>query len=362
ALGALAGLSLWFHYGLAVWLAAMLLVELCRDRAAWFRPSMGVRVAGLIAGLLPWWIYNATHDWLGLGVYGKSAAGHFQTGGEAVTETFTRLVTHFLPHSLYLPEMGGVGPILEGVLFVCALAAWGIVSFGAVRALARERSVRPELVLALYPPIWTVLYTFGTFHGQDWWVSGYRYMLPLHPIAWISSGIVLARAAATARIAVVASLLALFSITTATYLRPDHVRINATAPGHNTESIGRFLFLRAGEDPERLLGAVDRLVDTRDPLTADVVLFTLGNCLLFGATVVPPPKIQDPERRAAIEATARNHRESLRILEDAVESRFKPYFSELRKDERAYKWPDRRRFWEQWDRRGEPRPSGAYAH
>ena len=40
--------------------------------------------------------------------------------------------------------------------------------------------------LALYVPLWTVLYVFGTFHGQNMGVNGYRYMLPLHPIAWMS--------------------------------------------------------------------------------------------------------------------------------------------------------------------------------
>ncbi|MEM1453371.1 MAG: glycosyltransferase family 39 protein [Planctomycetota bacterium] len=361
-LGVLAGASLWFHYGLLIWLVLMLLAEVARDRRAWIRPAMGARIAGVAVGLAPWWAYNVTHGWTGLGVYGKSASAHFQTSSAEVSETITRLVSHFLPHSAYLPEWGGVGPALELLLLALAVTAWLSLAVGAVRALTRDREVRPELVVAAYPLLWSVLYVFGTFHGQDWWVSGYRYMLPLHPIAWISAGVLLARAPRRTGNVVLASLLALFAVGTAHYLRPDHARINATAPGHNTESIGRFLFLRAGEEPDALVGAMERAVAERDPLEADVVLFTLGNCLLFAATVTPSPDEGDPARRAAIEERTARHRASLDALRQAAPPRYAPYFDALRSGERAWKWPDRDRFWSQWDRRGEPRPEGAYAH
>lgn len=42
--------------------------------------------------------------------------------------------------------------------------------------------------------------------------------------------------------------------------------------------------------------------------------------------------------------------------------RYEPYFSALRAGEHAWRWPDRDKFWHQWDRRGDARPEGAFAH
>ncbi|MEM9381908.1 MAG: glycosyltransferase family 39 protein [Planctomycetota bacterium] len=361
-LGVLAGLSFWFHYGLLIWLVLMLLVEVVRDRRAWIRPAMGIRVAGFAIGLAPWWVYNATHGWKGLGVYGKSASAHFQTSSEEIVETVGRLVSHFLPHSAFLPHWGGAGRALELALFALAIAAWLSLTVSSVRALARDREVRPELVVAAYPLLWSVLYVFGTFHGQDRWVSGYRYMLPLHPVGWFCVGVLLARAPRAFAHVVVAASLAVFAVGTAHYLRPDHARINATAPGYHTESIGRFLFLRAGEDPDALVAAMERVVAEREPMEADVVLFTLGNCMLFAARIVPNPRKHDADQRVLIEERRARHRATLDALRQAAPPRYAPYFDALRSGERAWKWPERDRFWRQWDLRGEPRPEGAYAH
>lgn len=362
--GVAAGLALWFHYGLVLWLAAMLVVEVLRDRRAWFRADMGVRAAGVAVGLLPWWVYNLTHDWQGLGVYGKSAAGHFQSSARGILETFLDLVTNYLPHSLFLPEVGGVGPALEVLILGLAVVAWGVVSWGAVRALLQDREVRPELALAVYPLLWTASYVFGTFHGQPLkGVNGYRYMLPLHPVAWISVGVWLSRWRRPALSASVVGLLLLtFGAGTASYLRPDRAHINATAPGHVVESVGGFLFERAGDDPERLVEAMGRALDRRPDLEADIVLFTLSGRLKYGSTMTPPPDMPPGPDRARFEARVRGFAESLAALESASPERFKPYFSALRPGEQPFGWKDRSRFWIQWQSRGSERPKDAYAH
>jgi len=361
-LGVLAGAAIWFHYALAIWLVLMLLVELLRDRGAWIRPAMGLRAIGFVIGLLPWWAYQITHDWKGLGIYGRSASEHLQVSPGAAAQTLTELFTQFFPHSLYLPDWGGAGRVLELLIFALGTVAWLSLSLAAVRAFRRDREVRPELVLLGYPILWTVIYTFGTLHGETHWVNGYRYMLPLHPIAWISTGVLLGRAVPRVRQVTVCALLVIFAVGTASYWRPDRARMNATTPGHFTESIGGFLFMRAGEDPDKLVTAMQRAVAERDPLETDVVLFTLGNRLLFASTVKPRPQDTDPERRQLIEAMARNHRASLDSLRAAAPPRYEPYFSALRAGERAWRWPDRDKFWRQWDRRGDARPEGAFAH
>lgn len=362
-LGGLAGVSLWFHYGLALWLAAMLLVEVVRDRRAWIRPDMAARVAGVAVGLLPWWAYNLTHDWMGLGVYGKSASGHFQSSLASVKEAFVELVTHYLPHSLFLPELGGAGPWLEAALLALGFGAWCVLSWGAVRALLQEREVRPELALALYPVLWTASYTLGSFQGQPLkGVNGYRYMLPLHPIAWISVGVWLSRWRPAPARATLAAVLVLLGACTLSFLRPDHARLNASAPGHLVESVGGFLFERAGSDPERLVEAMERAIELRSDLDADIVLFTLAGRLKFGSTLTPPEGLTDPARRAQFEAQVAAYGDSLAALEAAAPERFRPYFSPLGPGEQAFAWKDRGRFWIQWQRRGLERPKDAYAH
>ena len=361
--GVAAGLALWFHYGLALWLAVMLLVELLRDRKALLRADMGVRVTGVLVGLCPWWIYNLTHDWQGLGVYGKSAAGHFQSSLAGVVGAFGALITEYLPHSIFLPELAGAGRVIEFVLLSLALFAWAAVSLGAFRALVREREVRPELALALYPLLWVLSYVLGTFQGQPMkGVNGYRYMLPLYPVAWISLGVWLSRWRPAPAWSVTGLMLVTLGACTATYLRPDRAHLNATAPGHLVESVGGFLFERAGDDPERLVEAMNRAIALRPDLEADIVLFTLSGRLKYGSTMAPPPEMPSGPNRARIEARIIGFGESLTALEEAAPERFKPYFSALRPGERPFAWVDRSQFWNQWQSRGAKRPKDAYAH
>lgn len=361
--GVVAGLALWFHYGLVLWLAVMLLVEALRDRRALLRADMAARVAGVVVGLGPWWIYNLTHQWQGLGVYGKSAAGHFQSSLSGVRDAFVALVTEYLPHSLFLPELSGAGRVIEFVLLSLAIIAWVVVSLGAFRALLREREVRPELALALYPMLWTLTYVLGSFQGQPLkGVNGYRYMLPLHPVAWISLGVWLSRWRPAPAWAVTSLVIVTLGASTATYLRPDRAHLNATAPGHLVESVGGFLFERAGDDPERLVEAMNRAIELRSSLEADIVLFTLSGRLKYGSTMAPPPEMPPGPARARIEAKILGFGESLTALEDAAPERFKPYFSPLRPGERPFAWADRSQFWIQWQLRGSQRPKDAYAH
>ncbi len=361
--GVLAGLSLWFHYGLALWLAALLIVEALRDRRAWFRADMGVRILGVVVGLGPWWVYNLTHDWQGLGVYGKSAAGHFQVSLASALGTFVELVTGYLPHSMFLPELGGAGRAIEFLLLGLAVSAWAVVSWGALRALLRDREVRPELALALYPVLWTLSYVFGSFHGQPLkGVNGYRYMLPLHPVAWISLGVWLSRWRPALSSSVAGLVLVLLGASTASYLRPDRAHLNATAPGHLVESVGGFLFERAGDDPERLVEAMERALEHRSDLEADIVLFTLSGRLKYGSTMVPPPNTEPGPQMDRWVAMVQGFEESLAALEAAAPERFKPYFSPLRQGERPFPWTARNQFWIQWQLRGSKQPKDAYAH
>ncbi|MEM8713267.1 MAG: hypothetical protein AAGG01_20165, partial [Planctomycetota bacterium] len=365
-LGVLAGFSIWFHYGLLVWLAVMLVTEFIRRPASWVSAPMGVRVIGFAVGLAPWWHYNLGNGWKGLGVYGKSASAHFQTDAETVAETFERLVTHFLPHSLYLPPWNGWGPMLEAAITLAGVLAWLALS---VREVRRWRSVGkpgPLLAVALYPPLWTVLYTFGTFHGQDYWVSGYRYMLPLHPVAWISFAALGGNLRPGWRRGsfqvLTAAAVCVFLAGIVHFLQPSAIRTNWEGPGYHPASVARLLLVRRGEDPEGLKESLERCLQERDPMETDIVHFVLGNSLLFKANETRLPKWAGPEYAEELRRQREAHRASMDELRDHVPERFKPYFTRFPEGQRPFGWSQRDAFWRQWERLGQKRPEGAYSY
>ncbi len=360
-LGVLAGISIWFHYGLLMWLAVMLLVEFAARPSFLLRRGIYVRVVGVLVGLLPFWNYNLHNDWKGLGVYGKSASGHFQASATSIQETFERLITHFLPHSMYLPEWGGAGRVIEWTFLVAATAAWVAMSFLELRAWRRTRRPSPLLAVAIYPVLWVVLYTFGTFHGQDRWVSGYRYMLPLHPIGWIALAIMLARMRKSFELVVVATAAAVFLAGIISFLEPKAIRPNWSAPGSNPASIARLLFMRHSDHPEIIAGAIERSMEERSPIETELLAYTLGNSFLFKAndTSVPRRALASYEPELAIQRA--NYRKNMAILAERMPAPYKPYFTRLPgTSQTAWSWARRDDFWKQWKRLGFQRPAGGY--
>ncbi len=360
-LGVLAGLAVWFHYGLLVWLAVMLLTEAARDWRAWVRPAMGIRVLGFLVGLGPWWSYNLNNEWRGLGVYGKSASAHFQTDAESVQVTFERLLTHFLPHSMYLPTWGGVGRVLEWAFYLIACVGWLVFAVQELRAWRRNGRPSALIPLVLYPPLWTVLYTFGTFHGQDYWVSGYRYMLPLHPIAWVATAIVLTRTTRRIELPFVAAATAVFLAGIASFLEPSALQSSLNGPGYHQASVARLMLMRHGENPEVLKKALDRCIELRAEEEAEIILFTLGNSLLYKAKDSKLPRWADESYEGELKRQREAHDETMRVLEAHLPERYKPYFKHLHgQPQRPWGWAQRDQFWKQWERLGQARPPGSY--
>ena len=376
-LGALAGLALWYHYGVAMWLAVMLLVELLHAPRTLVSRLMAWRVAGVVVGLTPWFVYNLRYDWAGLGLYGRSADQHVQLDIGAAWVAFRELWTEFLPGSTWLPDffgLAGSGRVLGHVAVGLALVAWLAAARRALVELVRRRRVGVELVFVLQPPLWALLYSFSEFHGDPAWAQGYRYMLAIHPAAWALGGIGLARlcngsserARAMARAArgVVYAGAVVLVVGLVSLLRPAHLAPAFEAPGQNSETLGRWLFYRRLSDPDVLVRAAERLVAERDPAEVDVVLFTLGNTLAF-QSIAEPPTTALPELREKLileyERARGEARAAAAALERAVPPAYRPYFAPLLPGERPWPWTRRDQFWRQWDRRGGGRPEGAYA-
>jgi len=382
-LGVLAGLALWYHYGVALWLAVLLLVELLHAPRALFSRALAWRVAGVVVGLTPWFVYNVRYDWAGLGLYGRSAGQHVQLDVYAAWSAFRDLWVEFLPGSTWLPDYFGVagsGRALGHLAVALALIAWLAAARRAAVDFVRRRRVGVELVFVLQPPLWALAYSFGEFHGDPKWAQGYRYMLAVHPAAWALGGIGLARlselpsarARVWARIArggafIGAGILVLGLVS---LLRPAHLALAFGAPGQNPETLGRWLFHRRVKSPDVLVRAVERLVAKRDAAEADVVLFTLGNTLAYQATAPPPKQTPATQLSAAAFAARLAEHERARLearaaaaaLAAAVPPQYQPYFAPLSTGEQPWPWARRDEFWRQWDRRGGGRPSGAYAH
>ncbi|MEZ6016688.1 MAG: hypothetical protein R3F49_16340 [Planctomycetota bacterium] len=368
-LGVLAGLALWYHYGIALWLGVMLVVEAMHAPRRIVSRDMAWRVAGALVGLLPWFVYNLQYHWAGLGLYGRSASEHVQLDGAAAWSAFCDLWREFLPGSTWFPDLPGVAGSGRALGFVClaaAVLAWLGVARHSLAKLRARRAVGAELVFVLQPPLWMAAYTFSEFHGDPKWAQGYRYMLAVHPAAWALGGIALARLAAhgprvARRVTAVATVAAL-ALTAALVARlePQHLARAFEAPGRNLESLGRWLYYRRLDSPEVLVEAARRLVTERDPVEADVVLYTLGNTLAFQLGL-PAPPVADGARRVAHDKALSQAEAARAALAASVPAEYGPYFAPARAGERPWPWAQRDQFWRQWDRRGGGRPPGAYA-
>lgn len=363
SLGMLAGVAIWFHYGLLIWLAVMLVVELVRNPKFLVSRGLVLRLMGVVVGLLPWWHYNLNNDWRGLGVYGKSAGAHFQASATNIQETFERLVTHFLPHSTYLPEWGGAGRVLEALFCIAAAATWAMLLIRELRVWRRNGIPSPLLAVALYPPLWVLLYTFGTFHGQSRWVSGYRYMLPLHPVAWIAVGVVFSRRRSSVELAAVGAALAVFLAGTLCYLEPKALSGNLNGPAGIPGSVARLIFMRHSDHPDVVMAAIERSIKERSPMETELLVYTLGNSYLFKSNDTSVPKRARASYEPELAVQRENYAKSMAILERRVPAPYKPYFTRLPDtDQRAFSWARRDEFWQQWKRLGFERPPGGYRY
>lgn len=384
ALGFVAGAATWFHYGVLLWVATLVLVELSwvakrvdggtleldaprTAEAPW--SEWGQRGVGFALGLLPWFVYNVRYGWQGLAIDERAPAEHLQASLADVGTAFVALWRFYLPESVgFAHFLGPLGPALDALAVLAACVAWLALVHRVARRWRVGRARSPEAIFVLYPILLALAFSFSTFQGERRWVAhGARYVLPLHPVAWSAFGLLWAHVA-TRSTALRRGVLALTVALGATSLfalgralEPRNLGPSFEAPGSNLESLGRWIFRRRLEDPDTLVVAAEALVRERAPVEADIVLFTLGNCLLYQANEPSPPADGD-DPRAQHERMKRAATDALGALTAAVPPCYAPYFSALQPGERAWSWSERDRFWRQWDRRGAPRPPGAYAH
>ncbi len=300
--GLACGLALSFSYGTALAIAVVVAVEIARDRGAVLR-HLTARAAGFALGLAPWLAYNLTHDFAGLGVYGRSAAEHFSAPGAAASHALAFAARH-LPASFDHPGLPGVPGGRIDALVAGALALLWLV------ALVRARGPLAIAVVA-YPPAFALAYVAGGFQAQEeQGVFGHRYLMLLHPFLWLAAALALDALAARGGIARVAACAAaglLVLIPAAGTLRriePDRWQANLDAPGRSTASLARFVVRRRGTDTAALARVIER-VERRPAQETEEFYRRLAANYRFlldpAARLEPKDQARLPEYRRAFE-------------------------------------------------------------
>ena len=320
-LGLASGLALSFSYGTALAIVATGLVELTSKPRPRF--ELLARVAGLAIGLVPWLAYNVTHEFAGLGLYGRATEEHFAPLTEAPAH-FLALFARHLPASLAFPEAFGA-PALKAIVALVFVVGW-IATLVLVRAPRSATDTRGRRAVTyaviVFPALFALAYAFGNFHVQESadWIHGYRYLALVWPFLWIATALTLDELATRDRTALAwgacGVLVALASAGTIARVRPDRCAANLAAPGSSTVSLARFVVRRRGADVEALERVVARAERRED---AEVFFRALGANYRFLLDPSSASRPEDVARRAEYERARA-------WLEARVEPRWKPYF------------------------------------
>ncbi len=168
ALGLLAGIGMWSNMIVvsALAVAALLLAHGMRWKV-WRHPAgLAAGVAGFLAGLAPWLVWNARHGWLSLDM--SQVSGH-EPLSKALLSTWNRFVM------LQNAEIGALGTRVPVILAwaVLGLAAWGaavlLVRFR--RATLRENYARAGALL--FCAVFALVFATSGFtqtHTARYWV------------------------------------------------------------------------------------------------------------------------------------------------------------------------------------------------
>lgn len=267
ALGFVAGAATWFHYGVFLWVATLLVVEtFWSSRRVGARSlqlvvpgdaqspwsEWGQRGVGFALGLVPWLVYNVRYGWQGLTIDERAPAEHLQSSLGDAWASFVALWRFYLPESVGAAHfIGAPGQVLDGLVLLAACVAWLALMHRVVRRWRNDHERSPEAIFVLYPILLVLAFTFGAFQGEPRWVAhGARYVLPLHPVAWIAFGLFWARVSSRSTalrrgVLVVAVALGATSLCAlGRALEPRNLGPSFEAPGSNLESLGRWIFRR----------------------------------------------------------------------------------------------------------------------
>jgi 4-amino-4-deoxy-L-arabinose transferase-like glycosyltransferase len=179
-LGLAAGVAWWSNQLVVPFLGAALLTLLAGFKGRVFRPALLLGGSlGFVVGSLPWWWWNATHNWETFEFAGSFGETPFREGLSIFGVVFAELLEcKGNPMALTL---------LLGLVYGAILFAYT----QEIRERWRERSVK---VIALLTPVFVILLmalVYSTSHFAK--ANEVRYVLPAFPAAAVIIGVGVAR-------------------------------------------------------------------------------------------------------------------------------------------------------------------------
>lgn len=214
ALGVVSGLGIWFCYTSGLSLAACGLTWLILERLP--RPKeLFAAIGGALLGLLPWFVYNLQHDFVGLTRLAEIFGGGHPIDAWMPHDRWMKLWLLFrrdlalgLVTPFWFTASSPTAPIRIGAVFAPMAVGMALAVFRALRLLAttpwrRERPSpgsrpardRAELVFVVYAALYLVVYFGSSFVLEpDKGAHTYRLFLPVATLMLVP----IARSAASA--------------------------------------------------------------------------------------------------------------------------------------------------------------------
>ena len=191
--GLLGGLGFWnFWLTLpALGAAGLMLAARLKGRIFSWRVWLPA-LAGFVAGSLPWWIWNARHDWASL------TSAPASSGLRASAASLANLLMHRLPDLIgtvdFLPPGGARLAVHLLVIYLAVLPLAALVMERREPATAPMRRLAAGVLL--YGFLFTLAYTLSSFGA----LPTSRYLLPLVPTFAVWAGCGVARCFACASV------------------------------------------------------------------------------------------------------------------------------------------------------------------
>jgi len=370
-LGLVAGFATYFGYVILVTLGTLLVCALAVERRALFRRDRVIVLAGYAVGLIPWLVYNATHDFAGIEIYGAPVGGHYLDSAADVARRAKALLTDAFPRSFFFRDLGSWTGYWQGVVagsIVLLLAILGGL-FGRRRSQAaggpgRETPpITPARLALVYVLVFVAAYALSDFSsgGLVGFAVTYRYVYPLYPFLFMAAAVALDAlwgkgvSGRTTALGCTGFLLVLGVTGDAGLVEPGNYGVNFERPGYSRSALGRFVVLTYAESPEHLTDRIQVVIDrarkVRSEEEYDLFLFGMGMTLRHSVGPLEDPRPRFVRMIADLE--------ELRLyLLEHIEEEYKPYFRKLQPGEREYAFDQRDAFRRAPERRRAQEPHG----
>jgi len=298
--GILAGFSVYFGYQCLLFVGALSLFDLARDRRILWSRAMLVQVIAFVIGFLPWITYNVENDFAGLHLYGRSIVDHMaEEPTQSATERFTALIVEDLPEAFFFDELAGIpGVAINSALallaaIALACSAWHLRGrmrqfvLGLVRGRGEAGIVHPGAIALVYLTLFLIGFALSDFEigkePKD--IAKYRYAMPPFPFFLLAAGVGLHAlqeklprlAKPTFAAAAVVGVLCLIGC--GRFCDRDRFMADWETPGYKPDTFGLWVAVRYSERFDVLEDVIARAEAKRTPQQREVLYRGMGKLL-----------------------------------------------------------------------------------